>query len=85
MRLASEQQLSLKDIHKAIGCDVCLRTFAGWHALGSKFAAIAGGGTIYILILIAGLDLRVSIASMEGTTAMDLGNILRNPQEGRFP
>jgi hypothetical protein len=85
MRLASEKRLNLKQIHKSIGCQVSLRMFSGWHACGSKFAAIAGGGTIYILILIAGLDLRISIASMEGTTAMDLGNLLRDPKEGTFP
>jgi len=85
MRLASETRLSLSDIHKMIGCQVSLRTFSGWHAYGSKFSAIAGGGTLYILILIAGLNLRESLASMEGTIAMDLGNILRNPPEGMFP
>ncbi|KAG2046155.1 hypothetical protein BDR06DRAFT_1014974 [Suillus hirtellus] len=47
---------------------VTYRTFLEWHATGSKFIPITCGGSIYALVLIAGLGLRVSIASMVGTT-----------------
>ncbi|KAG1760239.1 hypothetical protein EDD22DRAFT_848644 [Suillus occidentalis] len=58
---------------------VTYRTFLEWHATGSKFIAIACGGSIYALVLIAGLGLRVSIASMVGTTHLHLADMLRSP------
>ncbi|EGO30171.1 hypothetical protein SERLADRAFT_404464 [Serpula lacrymans var. lacrymans S7.9] len=48
----------------------------------SKFAAIAGGGSVYILILVAGLRLRVSIGGMEGSLPWDLANLLQSPIPG---
>ncbi|KIK34132.1 hypothetical protein CY34DRAFT_17938 [Suillus luteus UH-Slu-Lm8-n1] len=58
---------------------ISYRTFAEWHAIGCKFIAIACGGSIYSLVLIAGLGLRVAIASMVGTLHLSLANILRSP------
>lgn len=57
----------------------CLTTFTEWYGMGSKFAALAGGGSVYILILIAGLGLRVSIGSLPRDTPLALANILRAP------
>ncbi|KAG2360954.1 hypothetical protein BDR07DRAFT_1377577 [Suillus spraguei] len=37
--------------------NIAYRTFMDWHAIGSKFIAIASGGSIYALVLIAGLGL----------------------------
>ncbi|KAF8421538.1 hypothetical protein L210DRAFT_3572568 [Boletus edulis BED1] len=79
--------LSLAKIHRhELQCmpdGPCLSTFMEWHAMGSKFAALAGGGSAYILILIAGLGLRVSIGSLPGDTPWALANILRAPTEAR--
>jgi hypothetical protein len=79
--------LRLKDIYKAnaIELNVHERTFRQWVSWGTNFAVVAGGGTIYVLILIAGLNLRVSLAHFDGATAVAIGNILRNPPDGRVP
>ncbi|KAG1832788.1 hypothetical protein EV424DRAFT_1293839, partial [Suillus variegatus] len=58
---------------------VTYRTFLEWHATGSKFIAIACGGSIYALVLISGLGLRVSITSMVGTTHLHLADMLQSP------
>ncbi|EGO28246.1 hypothetical protein SERLADRAFT_434123 [Serpula lacrymans var. lacrymans S7.9] len=58
------------------------RTFQDWYFTGSKFAALAGGGSIYLLVLIASLGLRVSVAAMEGISPWDLENLLRMPKKG---
>ena len=64
---------------------VAYRTFLEWHASGSKFIAIACGGSVYALVLIAGLGLRVSISSMVGTTHLHLADMLRSPPKGKQP
>jgi hypothetical protein len=64
-------------------CGVSYRTFLDWHSIGSKFIAIASGGSIYALVLIAGLGLRVSIASMVGPTHLHLADMLRSPSKGK--
>jgi hypothetical protein len=63
------------------------RTFVDWHTIGSKFIAIACGGSIYSLVLIASLGLRVSIAYaayLVGTTHLHLADMLRSPPEGEL-
>lgn len=62
---------------------VTYRTFLEWHATGSKFIAIACGGSIYALVLISGLGLRVSITSMVGTTHLHLADMLQSPPKGK--
>ena len=56
--------------------EVPYRTFVDWHTIGSKFIAIACGGSIYSLVLIAGLGLRVSIAYLVGTMHLHLADML---------
>ncbi|KAG1779858.1 hypothetical protein EV702DRAFT_934861, partial [Suillus placidus] len=68
-----------QEIHNRPDSTVSYRTFLAWHAIGSKFIAVACGGSIYALVLIAGFGLRVSIATMVGTTHLDLANMLRSP------
>ncbi|KAG1744090.1 uncharacterized protein EDB91DRAFT_1029250, partial [Suillus paluster] len=58
---------------------ISYRTFAEWHTIGCKFIAIACGGSIYSLVLIAGLGLRVAVASMVGTMHLNLANMLHSP------
>ncbi|KAG1737843.1 uncharacterized protein EDB91DRAFT_1054817, partial [Suillus paluster] len=58
---------------------ISYRTFAEWHAIGCKFIAIACGGSIYSLVLIASLGLRVAVASMVGTMHLNLANMLCSP------
>ncbi|KAH9917782.1 uncharacterized protein B0H18DRAFT_860296, partial [Fomitopsis serialis] len=55
------------------------RTFQAWHALGTRFAKVAEGGTVYALMLIAIKGLRVRLAEAEGSIGEEMGNILRRP------
>jgi hypothetical protein len=67
-----------------LGCaHVSARTFRDWIQSGTKFAVLAAGGTIYILIMIAGLELRTTVNSMVGDSAWQLGNTLRHPNPGK--
>lgn len=58
------------------------RTFYDWLLAGSNFALLAGGGTVYVLVLVAGLGLRTKIASMQGDISMQVANALRHPAPG---
>jgi len=58
------------------------RTFQDWHQAGSNFALLAGGGTVYVLVLVAGLGLRAKIASIQGDISFQIGNALRHPASG---
>ncbi|KAH9912170.1 uncharacterized protein B0H18DRAFT_961324 [Fomitopsis serialis] len=55
------------------------RTFKNWNAMGCKFAWLAGGGTVYVLVLVVMRNLRTTIGTMDGHTANYIGNILRWP------
>ena len=71
-------------VHWWSASEVPYRTFVDWHTIGSKFIAIACGGSIYSLVLIAGLGLRVSIAYLVGTMHLHLADMLRSPPEGEL-
>ncbi|KAI0055819.1 hypothetical protein BV25DRAFT_1832844 [Artomyces pyxidatus] len=60
------------------------RTFMEWHARGSKYAAVAAGGTLYALVLVAGTGLRVRLGEIDGNAAWVLGNALQSELEGRL-
>ena len=60
------------------------RTFHDWVQSGNKFAALAAGGTIYILVMVAGLELRTTVGSMVGDSPWQLGNALRHPDHSRY-
>lgn len=54
-----------------------LRTFVEWNTFGSKFALLAGGGMLYILLLITGLDLRWSVVKAHGRVLWEVAKLLR--------
>jgi hypothetical protein len=56
-----------------------LRTFTNWITLGTKYSYLAGGGSVYILLLVAGMDLKSAIAKAPCKVAWDLGKMLRDP------
>ncbi|KAG1791170.1 uncharacterized protein HD556DRAFT_1200384, partial [Suillus plorans] len=56
-----------------------LRTFRGWVNQGGRYVLIAGGGSIYALVLIAGLDLHWCIVKANTQVSWNLGKMLQNP------
>lgn len=59
-------------------------TFLEWHADGCKYAALAGGGTIYVLVLVAGLGVRVRVHLAEDETITEIANTLRQPDSSEL-
>ncbi|KAH9829346.1 uncharacterized protein C8Q71DRAFT_678985, partial [Rhodofomes roseus] len=55
------------------------RTFANWNAIGSKFAAIAAGGSIYALLLIVLAGQRTLLTASINEFAYSLADVLRDP------
>ncbi|KAI5980361.1 hypothetical protein EDD15DRAFT_2383680 [Pisolithus albus] len=54
-------------------------SFYRWHAVGHKFAQLARGGSLYILFLIAALDLRWAASKLQAQVPWDIGKMLRQP------
>lgn len=58
------------------------RTFVEWNSFGCKFASLAEGGTVYLLLIIAGLDLRWSVAkASHGRVIWEVAKLLRAPDD----
>jgi len=58
------------------------RTFIEWNSFGCKFASLAEGGTVYLLLIIAGLDLRWSLAkASHGRVIWEVAKLLRAPDD----
>jgi hypothetical protein len=55
-------------------------TFNRWNTIGSKFIALAAGGSFYILVLIAGLDLRHKITMLGSHIPWEVAKMLRRPE-----
>lgn len=56
------------------------KTFVEWVGFGKKFARLAAGGTIYLLVILAGLELRWEVAKASHDVAFRLGEMLRKPK-----
>jgi hypothetical protein len=74
---------SIHDLHMSIetGSRPAERTFRLWRSLGCRFAYLAGGGSVYILLMIAGLDLRWSISRAQVPVTLEVANLLRRPDD----
>jgi hypothetical protein len=56
------------------------KTLSRWNAIGSKFVALAAGGSFYILVLIAGLDMRHKIGTIGCRIPWEVAKMLRSPE-----
>ncbi|KAG1845945.1 hypothetical protein C8R48DRAFT_546547, partial [Suillus tomentosus] len=58
------------------------RTFHRWYEHGCKFILLAAGGSFYLLVIIAGLEIRWKVASMRSSVLRQVGSVLRQPGIG---
>ncbi|KAH9906101.1 uncharacterized protein B0H18DRAFT_1132018 [Fomitopsis serialis] len=58
-----------------------VRTFQDWNTMGIKFTRLAGGGSLYLLVLVAAKNLRIPIGTSDGHVAEDVGNLMRWPND----
>ncbi|KAI0055056.1 hypothetical protein BV25DRAFT_1816167 [Artomyces pyxidatus] len=83
--LKKDRSATLTSLYDTLDLDIrkrtTVRTFLDWHSKGSKYAAVASGGSIYALVLIAGLDMRVRLGEVDGKAPWIIGNTLRDPPE----
>jgi hypothetical protein len=61
------------------------RTFVEWNLFGRKFSHLAEGGTVYLLLIVAGLDLGWSLAKAHGRVVWEVGKLLREPDNTGEP
>lgn len=59
------------------------RTFIEWIAFGKKYTRLAAGGSIYLLVLVAGLELRWEVAKAAHDIAYIIGEMVRNPKKAK--
>lgn len=55
------------------------RTFQRWHEYGCKFIILTAGGSFFLLVLIAGLEIRWKVASMRFVVLYQAAKMLRQP------
>ncbi|KAI0055244.1 hypothetical protein BV25DRAFT_1815883, partial [Artomyces pyxidatus] len=82
-QLQEDKTATLTSLYSTLDPDIArrtsLRTFLDWHSRGSKYAAVAAGGSVYALLLVAGLEMRARLGEIEGKAPWILGNSLRDP------
>ena len=49
--------------------------------MGYKFAQLASGGSVYVLLMVAGLDLCFNISRALGRVPFEVGKMLRRPDD----
>ncbi|OJA12508.1 hypothetical protein AZE42_12752 [Rhizopogon vesiculosus] len=60
----------------------CCRTFVKWNSFGCKFASLAEGGMVYLLLIIVGLDLCWSVAKASHRRVLwEVAKLLRAPDD----
>ena len=60
-----------------------LRMFQEWISFDHKFTRIAAGGSIYSLLLLAGLNLRCTVAKVHGNIPYNVAAMLRHPRTAK--
>lgn len=55
-------------------------TFYRWVQIGHKFSHLANGGSFYVLLLIAALDLRTVVAGLKAQVPWEVGKMLWEPE-----
>ncbi|KAG2751872.1 hypothetical protein P692DRAFT_20656722, partial [Suillus brevipes Sb2] len=61
------------------------RTFYCWYSTGCKCIALAASGSLYILVLVAGLEIRKKLCMCGGQAFAELGLMLRRPETSLTP
>jgi hypothetical protein len=59
------------------------RTFSDWVSFSKKFARLVAGGSLYVLVVVAGLDLRWEVAKAPHEVAFQAGEMLRKPSRAK--
>jgi len=54
--------------------------FLHWNVLGCKFIVLAAGGSFYILVLLAGLNLKWKIVNSGSRIFWDVAKMLQRPE-----
>ncbi|KAG1837772.1 hypothetical protein F4604DRAFT_1532350, partial [Suillus subluteus] len=56
------------------------RSFYRWYSTGCRYISLVAGGSFYILVLIAGLELHKTISEVGGNIFSEVGQMLRQPE-----
>jgi len=57
-----------------------MRTFQQWVTFGHKYLVLSASASVYILVLIAGLDLRWKFARQGARVVWEVAKMLREPE-----
>jgi len=58
-----------------------MRTFQQWVTFGHKYLVLSASASVYILVLIAGLDLRWKFARQGTRVVWEVAKMLRDPED----
>jgi hypothetical protein len=60
-------------------------TFYRWNTMGCRFISLVAAGSMYLLVLIAGLDLKWKIANTGAQVVLEVCKMLRDPEASGEP